>query len=125
MLPAGIYDLLSTDPSDETANIVLRSGVDLRGEGRERTVLMTSFDGEEDSRVIRGSGVHDVIVADFTITSRYEGPLGDDPDNGDTGGGPMYGIYLGAHKGNASSRILVENLGIRRFSATDLRQGQP
>ena len=115
LLPAGTYDLRTTDPADESANIVLRSGVGLRGEGQESTVLLTSFDGEDDSRVIRASGVHDVIVADFTITSRYKGPLGDDPDNGDAGGGPMYGIYLGAHKGKASSRILVENLSIRRF----------
>lgn len=114
-LPAGTYDLRSTDPADESANIVLRSGVDLRGEGQERTVLLTSLDGEDDSRVIRGSGVHDIILADFTITSRYEGPLGNDPDDGDAGGGPMYGIYLGAHKGEASSRVLVKNLGIRRF----------
>lgn len=115
VLPAGMYDLRSTDPEDESANIVLRSGVDLRGEGQESTVLLTSFDGEDDSRVIRGSGVHDVIVADFTITSRYEGPLGTDPNDGEAGGGPMYGIYLGAHKGQASSRVLVENVGIRKF----------
>ncbi|WP_066296199.1 right-handed parallel beta-helix repeat-containing protein [Bacillus sp. FJAT-29937] len=114
-LPAGTYDLRSTDPADKSANIVLRSGVNLRGEGRERTVLLTSFDGEHGSRVIRGSGIHDVIIADFTITSRYEGPFGDDPNNGNAGGGPMYGVYLGAHKGKASSKVLVENLGIRRF----------
>lgn len=115
MLPAGTYDLRSTDPADKSANIVLRSGVDLRGEGKESTVLLTSLDGEDDSRVIRGSNIHDVIVADFTITSRYEGPLGDDPDNGEAGGGPMYGIYIGAREGKASSQVLVENLSIRRF----------
>ncbi|MFS0820897.1 nitrous oxide reductase family maturation protein NosD [Bacillus sp. 1P02SD] len=115
VLPAGTYDLRSTDPDDKTANIVLRSGVDLRGDGQERTVLLTSLDGKDDSRVIRGSGVYDVIIADFTISSRHEGPLGNDPNDGDAGGGPMYGIYLGAHEGKGSSRILVENLGIRRF----------
>ena len=115
VLPAGTYDLRSTDPADKSANIVLQSGVHLRGEGQERTVLLTSFDGEDDSRVIRGSGINDVIVADFTITSRHKGPLGDDPDEKDAGGGPMYGIYLGAHKGQASSRVLVKNVGIRKF----------
>ncbi|WP_067727875.1 glycosyl hydrolase family 28-related protein [Oceanobacillus damuensis] len=115
VLPAGTYDLRSTDPADESANIVLQSGVDLRGEGQENTVLLTSLDGEDNSRVIRGSGVHDVIIADFTITSHHEGPLGDDPDDGDAGGGPMYGVYLGAHEGKSSSQVLVENLSIRRF----------
>ena len=114
-LPAGTYDLRTTDPDDKSANIVLRSGVDLRGEGQERTVLLTSLDGEDDSRVIRGSGVHDVIITDFTITSHHEGPLGDDPEDGDVGGGPMYGVYLGAYERQASSRVLVENLGIRKF----------
>lgn len=115
VLPAGTYDLRSTDPADSSANIVLRSGVNLRGAGQERTVLLTSFDGEDDSRVIRGSGVQDVIVADFTITSRYKGPLGDDPDDKNAGGGPMYGVYLGAHKGQPSSRVLVKNVGVRKF----------
>ena len=115
LLPAGTYDLHSTDPADKSANIVLRSGVNLRGEGQGNTVLLTSLDGEDDSRVIRGSGVHDVIVADFTITSRYEGPLGDDPDDGDTSGGPMYGIHIGANEGQSSYRVLVENLGISKF----------
>ncbi|SDN49483.1 Right handed beta helix region [Psychrobacillus sp. OK028] len=115
LLPTGTYDLRSVDPDDESANIVLRSGVDLRGEGQENTVLLTSFDGVDDSRVIRGSGVHDVIIADFTITSRHEGPLGYDPDDGDASGGPMYGIHLGSYEGQASTQILVENLGIRRF----------
>lgn len=115
LLPAGTYDLRSTDPGDDSANIVLRSGVHMLGEGQERTVLLTSLDGEDDSRVIRGSGVQDVIVADFTITSRHKGPLGDDPDDGDAGGGPMYGVYLGPHEGMASSQVLVENLSIRRF----------
>ncbi len=114
-LPAGTYDLRSTDPDDKSANIVLRSGVDLRGEGQERTLLLTSLDGEDDSRVIRGSGVNDVIIADLTITSRYEGSLGDDPKDGDAGGGPMYGIHLGAQDGQASSQVLVENLSIRKF----------
>lgn len=115
VFPAGIYDLNSTDPEDKTANIVLRSGVDLIGAGRERTVLLTSFNGEEDSRVIRASGNHDCIIADFTITSRYEGPLGDDPDEEAAGGGPMYGIYIGPNRGVASSRVLVKNVSIRKF----------
>jgi hypothetical protein len=43
LLPAGTYDLRTTDPADESANIVLRSGVDLRGEGQESTLLLTSL----------------------------------------------------------------------------------
>lgn len=115
VLPAGTYDLRSTDPGDDTANVVLRSGVDLRGAGPGETVLITSFDGEDDSRVVRGSGIEDVAVADLTITSRHDGPLGTDPDDDDAGGGPMYGIHLGARDGRASTRVLVENVTVERF----------
>lgn len=115
VLPAGTYDLRSVDPEDRSANIVLRSGVDLRGAGAGQTILVTSFDGEDDSRVIRGAGVEDVIVADLTITSRYDGPLGDDPKDSDAGGGPMYGIHLGPRDGRASSRVLVENVWVEKF----------
>eukprot|EP00130_Batrachochytrium_dendrobatidis_P008276 XP_006683151.1 hypothetical protein BATDEDRAFT_28711 [Batrachochytrium dendrobatidis JAM81] len=51
LLPAGTYDLRSTDPSDESANIVLNSGVNLRGEDRESTVLLTSLDVVENTIV--------------------------------------------------------------------------
>ena len=126
VLPAGTYDLRSTDPDDKSANIVLRSGVDLRGEGQERTVLLTSLDGEDDSRVIRGSGVNDVIIADFTITSRHEGPLGDDPDDGDAGGGPMYGIHFGAQEGTGQLPGPGGEPGHPQVRAPrHLRQGQP
>lgn len=116
-LPAGTYDLLSTDPADNTANIVLRSEVNIRGEGQDRTVLLTYFDGEDDSKVILGSGVEDIIVSDLTITSTYDGPLGDDTDDRNSDGGPKYGIYIGTDKGKPSSSVLVENVGIRKFES--------
>ena len=78
--------------------------MDLRGEGQERTVLVTSFNGEDDSRVIPDYGVHDVIVADLTITSSY-GHIGEDPEDGNAGGGPMYGVYIGAQALEAAQAI--------------------
>ncbi|MPV36054.1 right-handed parallel beta-helix repeat-containing protein [Georgenia subflava] len=115
VLPAGTYDLRSTDEDDEDANIVLRSGVDLRGAGADETILRTSFDGEDDSRVVRGRAVEDVIVADLTITSTYDGPLGEDPDDDDAGGGPMFGIHLGARDGQGSARVLIDGVHVERF----------
>ncbi|MET0887844.1 MAG: right-handed parallel beta-helix repeat-containing protein [Mycetocola sp.] len=115
LLPPGIYDLRSAHPDDDSANILLRSGVDLRGAGATKTVLVTSFDGEDDSRVLRGVGIRDVIVAELAVTSRHDGPLGDDPKDTDAGGGPMYGIHLGAGDGRPSSRVLVENVSVEKF----------
>ncbi|WP_403025536.1 right-handed parallel beta-helix repeat-containing protein [Salinibacterium sp. GXW1014] len=115
VLPPGTYDLKSTHPNDDSANLLLRSGVHLRGAGASKTVLVTSFDGDDDSRVIRGAGVTDVIVADLTITSRHDGPLADDPNDADAGGGPMYGIHLGPRDGRPSSHMLVEHVRVERF----------
>src|SRR5690606_29966303 len=115
VLPPGTYDLQSIHPNDDSANLLLRSGVHLRGAGASKTVLVTSFDGDDNSRVIRGAGVTDVIVADLTITSRHDGPLADDPNDADAGGGPMYGIHLGPRDGRPSSHMLVERVRVERF----------
>jgi hypothetical protein len=114
-LPAGVYDLRSTDPDDDTANVVLPSGVRLRGAGADETVLRTWFDGQDDSAVLRASGVRDVVISDLTITSTYDGELGSDPEDGDAGGGPMYGVQIGARDGRGSARVLVDRVSVSRF----------
>jgi hypothetical protein len=115
VLPAGTFDLRSTDPGDPSTNLVLRSGIDLRGAGRDRTVLVTSLEGEKNSRVLRGAGIEDVAVTGLAITSRYDGPLGEDPDDGEAGGGPMVGIQLGPRDGQGCARILVEDVAVSRY----------
>lgn len=114
VLPAGVFDLRSTDADDPAVNVVLRSGVAVRGAGVGRTVLLSYLDDVDDSAVLRGAGVHDVTVADLTVTSRYDGPLGVDPEE-TSGGGPMYGIHLRARGGEGSSRVLVQRVHVERF----------
>ncbi len=115
VLPAGVYDLRSPDPDDEKANLVLLDGVQLRGDGPGETVLRTSFDGEEDSAVVRGTGVEDAAVRDLTITSEYDGPLGTDLDDEGPGGGPMYGVQIGEDDGTGSRRVLVADVSVELF----------
>jgi nitrous oxidase accessory protein NosD len=115
VLPAGIYDLRSTDPGDDTADVSLPAGVRLRGAGMGLTVLRSSFDGEDDSAVLRAAAVEDVVIADLTITSAYEGPLGEDPEDGDAGGGPMYGVHIIGADGRPSERVRVERVEVERF----------
>jgi hypothetical protein len=114
-LPAGVYDLDSADPEDSHANLELASGVQLRGAGPGRTVLVSDFDGEDDTAVLRGQAVHDVVVADLTVTSTYDGPLGTDTDDDGAGGGPMFGVQIGELDGRGSSRVLIEHLRVERF----------
>jgi hypothetical protein len=114
-LPPGTFDLRSADPDDPTADLVLPSGVRLRGGGADSTVLRTSFDGEEDTAVVRGLGVEDVVVAGVTITSRHRGDLGTDPEDEGPGGGPMYGVQIGERGGIGSRLVLVEDVRVDRF----------
>ncbi|MBC2935158.1 nitrous oxide reductase family maturation protein NosD [Nocardioides sp. zg-1228] len=111
VLPAGVYDLRSTDPDDAEANLLLPDGVRLRGAGQGATVLRTSLDGEDDSAVVRAMGVHDAAVAGLTISSEHTGALGTDPDDEGPGGGPMYGVQIG----DGSRRILVEDVSVELF----------
>lgn len=115
LLPPGVYDLESADPGEPTTHLALRSGVDLRGTGRDSTVLRSSFDGDDDSAVLLGRAVDDVVVAGLTLTSTYDGPLGTDTEDEEAGGGPMYGLYLGERDGRGSSGVLVEGLRVERF----------
>lgn len=114
-LPAGVFDLDSGDPDDPEANLVLSSGVQLRGAGPGRTVLVSDFDGDDDSAVIRGLAVHDVVVSGLTVTSTYDGPLGTDTEDDSAGGGPMFGVQIGERDGEGSSSVLIEDLRVERF----------
>lgn len=114
-LPPGVYDLESADPEEPEAHVVLRSGVSLRGAGSDDSVLRSSFDGEDDSAVVLGRAVENVVVADLAITSSYAGPLGTDTDDEDAGGGPMFGVYIGERDGRGSVDVQLEGLLVERF----------
>ncbi|WP_181312977.1 right-handed parallel beta-helix repeat-containing protein [Nocardioides campestrisoli] len=115
VLPAGVYDLHSAHPDDEDANLLLADGVRLRGAGDDATVLRTSFDGEDDSAVVRGLGVEDSTVSDLAITSGHAGGLGSDPEEEGPGGGPAYGVQIGEDDGEGSRGALVEDVSVERF----------
>jgi hypothetical protein len=59
--------------------------------------------------------VHDVVVSGFTVTSMYDGPLGEDTDDEDGGGGPVFGVQLGQLDGKGNSRVLIGHLMVTRF----------
>ncbi|WP_163543222.1 right-handed parallel beta-helix repeat-containing protein [Occultella kanbiaonis] len=122
LLPPGTYDLVSTDPADPTTHVVLRSGVHLIGSGADVTILRSALTEETSAgKVLRGYGIHDVVISGLTITSTFDGPFSDDPNDNTIGGGPTYGIYL-AHQGpNGSERVLVENVTVERFQRIAIR----
>ncbi|MBM9461635.1 right-handed parallel beta-helix repeat-containing protein [Nocardioides sp. zg-536] len=115
VLPAGVYDLRSADPDDEDANLVLADGVLLRGAGSDATVLRSSFDGDDDSAVVRGAGVENATVSGLAISSEHDGRLGTDPDDEGPGGGPMYGVQIGEDDGEGSRRVLIDDVSVELF----------
>ena len=115
VLPEGTFDLRSCYPAHHRTHVLLRSGVHLRGAGAEQTVLVSDFDGDDDSTVLLARGVEDIAIADLTLTSTYDGPFGTDPDDDTTGGGPMFGIMITERDGEPSARMLVENVNVERF----------
>ena len=115
VLPEGTFDLRSSHPDEQSTHVLLRSGVFLRGAGPDRTVLVSDFDGDDDSVVLLAEAVEDVVISGLTVTSTYDGPLGTDPDDDDAGGGPMFGIKIGERDGRGSARVLVEDVRVERF----------
>ncbi|RYV52117.1 right-handed parallel beta-helix repeat-containing protein [Pengzhenrongella frigida] len=122
VLPAGTFDLMTTEAADSSTNIALRSGVHLRGAGAAVTILRSSLTPQTSSgKVLRGYGIRDVVVANLTVSSTYDGPFSTDSRDDDAGGGPAYGIYL-AHLGARSSeRVLVQGVTVERFQRIGVR----
>lgn len=116
LLPAGTFDLMTAEGADPSTNIALRSGVHLRGAGAGVTVLRSYLTPETNAgKVIRGYGIHDVVIADLTVSSTYEGPFSSDSGDNEASGGPAYGIYLANLGSRPSERVLVEGVTVERF----------
>jgi hypothetical protein len=111
----GTFDLRTGEPSNPSANLLLRSGVHLRGAGPDRTILVSYFDGDDDSVVLRGEAITNVIIADLSVTSTYDGPLGTNPSDDSAGGGPMFGILITERDGEPSLRVLLDRVHVSRF----------
>lgn len=120
-LPAGTYDLVTTEPVDPTTNVALRSGVDLRGDG-DSTVLLSSLTPETQSgKVLRGYGVQDVRISDLTVSSTYDGPLSTDHQDNAAAGGPAYGIVVANLGSRPSQKVLVDDVTVELFQKMGVR----
>ncbi|WP_418275378.1 right-handed parallel beta-helix repeat-containing protein [Isoptericola jiangsuensis] len=120
-LPKGTYDLLTTEPSDPTTNVALRSGVDLRGAG-SRTQLVSALTPDTQSgKVLRGYGIQDVQITDLTVTSTFDGPLPTDHQDDTAAGGPAYGIVVANLGSRPSTTVLVEDVVVERFQKMGVR----
>lgn len=120
-LPPGVYDLDTTVPADPTTNIALRSGIHLRGAGADETILRSALTPQTPSgKVLRGMGITDVVVADLTVTSTFDGEFSDDP-SADAGGGPAYGIFVSNLGVRPSLRVVIDAVTVERYQRMGVR----
>ncbi|WP_171650279.1 S-layer homology domain-containing protein [Paenibacillus foliorum] len=134
--PNGVYHLKSTMSSDALSNFQVKSGVNLRGESEQGTVLLSYFNElNGSSRVIKAFAKKELLISNFTIKSIFGDKLNEiGPDgqpkyaystNTNTAnpkiGGYGNGIYIDQSGGIGSNKIVVENVTIENFQRMGIR----
>lgn len=118
-LPDGSYQLYS--------RIKLVSGVNLRGESKEGTVLVAKKDKKKSkyqTTVMEAVAKKNILVSDFTLTSDFSGKYStshkiNNPDRD----GPKYMLKVAASgkSGNPSYDVIVDNLIIEKYRVMGVR----
>lgn len=120
--------------SEYYAHIVLKSGITLKGESKENTILVSNFletmNRDESTTVIASVNVKSVVIKNLTVTSNTSDDVLPDPDNSNlqttTYTAPKYGITA-ASGGDISSsekqakNILIENCFVEKFQRMGVR----
>ncbi|WP_260870964.1 alpha/beta hydrolase fold domain-containing protein [Paenibacillus xylanexedens] len=119
-LPDGVYNLLSGP--DEITNLMLKSGVNLRGESSEGTVLKTSLDQVKGSAVLKASAQHNILVSNMTVTSSWSGSYTTDhKSNNPTAGGPDSMIHIANYGEAPSYEITIDGVIVEKFKRMAIR----
>lgn len=119
-LPDGVYNLLSGP--DLSTNLMLKSGVNLRGESREGTVLKTSLNQVTGSAVLKASAQHSILVSNMTITSVWSGSYTTDhQSNNPSAGGPDSMIHIANYGEAPSYDITIDGVIVEKFKRMAIR----
>ncbi|TXK80639.1 S-layer homology domain-containing protein [Paenibacillus sp. N3.4] len=137
--PNGVYNLKSAHPNSSSANLVLKSGVNLRGESQDGVILLSDFDNRggaahtatstlsnSSSRVLQGLNVNNIRISNLTISSTWDWIYPTDPYevSYDKKGGPKNGIYIDENVTNPPSpphHIWIDHVTIEKFEKTGIR----
>jgi hypothetical protein len=107
-IPDGVYELYGLDPVNRDTQLLLKSGIHLRGESRENTILLSdlanrpgskdngaSSAGGSDASVIHAKRSVNILISNLTITSSWNGTYPTNYKvNNPSRGGPKIGINL-------------------------------
>ncbi|CAG7617975.1 hypothetical protein PAESOLCIP111_02069 [Paenibacillus solanacearum] len=132
--PKGVYALKSVDSVNRAAHLIMKNGVNVRGQGRDDVVLVSDFDNRaqpggasllthSNSAVIDMTGRSGIVISDLTISSSWQGAFPTDhKKNNEQRGGPKSGIYIDkSASGPAPSSIWIKRLAIEKFERTGVR----
>ncbi|MET3211207.1 UNVERIFIED_CONTAM: parallel beta-helix repeat protein [Paenibacillus sp. PvR008] len=123
-LPNGTYNLNSPDPNDTSTHFQLKSGVNIRGESQLGVVLKSNFDNTDKtsspitSYVMRGKGVNNVYLKNFSITSIWNKTYSSDSTTSNPdAGGPNHGIQIlyDSTTSNKSYNVTIDRITIEKF----------
>lgn len=118
--PNGVYNLKGTS----SGFLLAKSGVNLRGQSEEGTVLMADIDDTLYTvSVIRILGQHDIKISHMTISSVFNGTYSTNhKENNPEAGKLSYGIYI---EDNAlkmpSYNITINDVTIEKFQRMGIR----
>lgn len=136
--PNGVYNLKSAHPNSASTNLILKNGVNLRGESQDGVVLLSDFDNRKQpdhssllsngsSRVLQGFNLKNVQISNLTISSTWDWIYPTDPTETAYAykGGPKNGIYLDEPSStdapNAPSYVWIDHVTIEKFEKTGIR----
>lgn len=120
--PAGVYNFNSGKPGDTHSHILPKSGVNWRGEGMAVTVLKSGFGDKTIDRFLKMRAAHNIVIANFSITSNFQGSYSTDVSvNNPQAGGPKYVISIEDDNGMPSYNITVDSVRVENYRTHGVR----
>ncbi|MDQ0896690.1 S-layer homology domain-containing protein [Paenibacillus sp. V4I7] len=119
-LPNGTYNL-NTAP-DGTTNLLLKTGVNLRGESESGAVLKTALNKVKNSTVLKAANQHELVISNLTLTSTWAGAYTTDHTvNNPANGGPDSMIAISNYGEYPSYNITIDHVTVEKFTRMGIR----
>lgn len=123
--PDGVYNLRSANSQDDASQLLLKSGVNLRGQSMEKTIIFSDVqNNKNDIKVMTSYGRYQIRLSQFTVSSNFHGKFSSDyrrpnPQKG----GPAIGININNRDGVPSYNITINRVKVENFQNIGIRIG--
>ncbi len=120
--PSGVYNLFSASAGDKTAHFALKSGVNWRGDGAERTILRSEYSDQTIERFLKLRGLHDIMISRLALTAAFRGRYSTNTDlNNPEAAGPRYVVSIEDNSGWPSYNVTVDSVMVENFRVMGVR----